>query len=710
MVLILDKDRVRVKVFSVTVNTASGTHIFDTSPFSSDNNVELSNGECAVRLAIEKRGEIAVLGAEVSCNTGLQEVPLVLSLEISPSPTRFLALTNLHMFKHVYEHAMGYYNQITIGTTPVEPSPPEDFPYPEPDLSHVPDPLSHYLSIPAWLYPYHGDSMDKVPPYTPFVLSEVAGGHLGILSLSDIAIAYIGPGLRVAVFAGNRLNKLPYTKILAVGAAADPYYLTSQLVKGSSSLLGFKTRGEKEKPFFLRYLGWCTWNALGLRDLSESNMVRIVSELVAKQVPIRYVIIDDGWQVEVSEIVEAGGYKMVSRILRQIEPEPRRFKDFKALVSSLRSIGINEVGIWHTINVHWGGITRELAEEIGIDAKPFIGKKGMVPSEEVDWRKMYEELYSYFEKAGFTLVKVDNQWVSEIIGVNSLPAGESARILQKVLQESALTHRLSILNCMSLTPGNLFNYWLSNVTRASIDYVPYWKTGAKLHNFFALYNSVLLAEISYPDYDMFMSYDPHALVHLVFRVLSGGPIYITDRDPEKTNVSLIRRAVLPNGEVVRPDEPARPTLDVLYKNPYSEKVLLKAFTKLRDQVVVAAANVNRSGKPIRDVVSLKHVTYEPLAKKYVVYEVFSGDFHVLNDPHEEIEVELGELETEVYVYAPIVDGVAVVGIVDYLLPGYPVTRSNNTVCSVAKGILKYYERDHDHNVHVDENSCIEIGE
>lgn len=707
--LILDKDGIRVRVSFLTINTASGPRVFDTRHFGTGDFVELRDSGCVVKLVKEKYDEISFLGVEVSCDTELLEVPLTLSLEFSPLPTRLLALTNLHIFKQVYEHAMGYYNQVATERTPREPPPPENFPYPRPDLSRVPDPLSHYLSIPAWLYPYHTISIDEIPPYTPFLLSEIPGGHLGFLSLSDITVAYMGPGRLVTVFTGTRLKKLPYTRILAVGAGPDPYILTSLLVKASSIALGFKTRVEKEEPSFIRYLGWCTWNALGLLDLSEDRVLRIVSGLVEKQVPVRYVIIDDGWQVEELETVEAGGYRLVSRILSEIEPDPKKFKSFKTLIDSLKVIGINDVGIWHTINIHWGGITKELAEKTGVSVKPFIGKKGVLPSSEEDWEKMYDKLYSYYEDAGFTFVKVDNQWVSEITNTDSFPAGESARIMQRVLQNSAQKHKLKILNCMSLTPGNLFNYWLSNVTRASIDYVPFWKTGAKLHNFFALYNSVLVSEISYPDYDMFMTYDPYALLHLVFRVLSGGPLYITDRDLEKTNVPLIRKAVLPNGEIVRPDEPAKPTLDILYKNPYSEKVLLKAFTKLREQVIVAAANVNRSGGVIRDVVSLKHVTYRPLTKKYVVYEVFSRDLRVLEDPVEEIVVELGELETEVYVFAPVIDDVAVVGLVDYVLPGYPVWRSDKMVCSKAKGELKYNERGKDNTVLISENTCIEIG-
>ena len=53
-----------------------------------------------------------------------------------------------------------------------------------------------------------------------------------------------------------------------------------------------------------------------------------------------------------------------------------------------------------------------------------------------------------------------------------------------------------------------------------------------------------------------------ALLHATARVISGGPIYVSDK-PGQHDLALIRRLVLPNGTVLRGEVPGRPTRDCL---------------------------------------------------------------------------------------------------------------------------------------------------
>ena len=84
-----------------------------------------------------------------------------------------------------------------------------------------------------------------------------------------------------------------------------------------------------------------------------------------------------------------------------------------------------------------------------------------------------------------------------------------------------------------------------------------------------------------PDWDMFHSKHPAALLHATARVVSGGGIYVSDK-PGAHDVDLLQRLVLPNGCVIRPQLPGRPTQDILFADVLKDnKTLLKVHISLR---------------------------------------------------------------------------------------------------------------------------------
>ena len=78
-----------------------------------------------------------------------------------------------------------------------------------------------------------------------------------------------------------------------------------------------------------------------------------------------------------------------------------------------------------------------------------------------------------------------------------------------------------------------------------------------------------------PDWDMFHSKHPAALLHATARVISGSGIYVSDK-PGAHDFDLLRRLVLPDGSVLRPKLPGRPTKDILFSDVLKDnKTLLK---------------------------------------------------------------------------------------------------------------------------------------
>ena len=85
----------------------------------------------------------------------------------------------------------------------------------------------------------------------------------------------------------------------------------------------------------------------------------------------------------------------------------------------------------------------------------------------------------------------------------------------------------------------------------------------------------VMAAALQPDWDMFHSKHPAALLHASARVLSGGPIYVSDK-PGQHNFDLLRRLILPDGSILRPLLPGRPTADCLFLDVLrDDKSLLK---------------------------------------------------------------------------------------------------------------------------------------
>lgn len=94
---------------------------------------------------------------------------------------------------------------------------------------------------------------------------------------------------------------------------------------------------------------------------------------------------------------------------------------------------------------------------------------------------------------------------------------------------------------------------------------------------------MFLAPIVQPDWDMFHSVHPDALLHATARAISGGPVYVSDK-PGRHSPALLRRLVLPDGLVLRGEEPGRPSRDCLLKDVQRDG---KTALKVRDAVVAA---------------------------------------------------------------------------------------------------------------------------
>jgi hypothetical protein len=542
----------------------------------------------------------------------------------------FLALTISPLVN--YKSGFKYYNEIyTYGKT--DANEPENIEYPV--FSTFYDFNEINKIGPCWSYSYVSEGNLVYP--TIALIIKSGGNYFTYLVNSGNGIFSSLRGNHLVLEGSYTPGKISWN--LFIGESYDPYESIRKAFIHMSKWVNVKLREDKKKPLILGKLGWCSWNAF-LINLSEEKMINTIEGIVKRGIKLGYALIDDGWQ-KLND----------KKVLDSLDPDEKKFPNgFVNTVKRIKELGINDVGLWHTINLYWSGFSEKVKNYLG--EGELKDSSYQLPQEINRVLKAYIRFHKKLKSDGFSFIKVDNQWV--IRKLYTFPEN-----IQTALQFSAYTEDLDIINCMSMVPECYTNYFISNVMRTSNDYIPNWKDAGKLHLLFNAYNSLFFSNIIYPDYDMFVTYDPYALAHLIMRIFSGGPVYITDKDPGKTNVELLNKVMI-SENLLTVDYPGLITKDIIFSNPFEEDKLLKIASKASGIPVVAAVNINKSGKRIIDSIKAGDLPYK-IDGNTMYYKVIKGEHGYLN----ELSIDLGEMDAEIIVLAK--KGTPI-GLKEYLLP------------------------------------------
>uniref|UniRef100_A0A7C9A9P1 galactinol--sucrose galactosyltransferase n=2 Tax=Opuntia streptacantha TaxID=393608 RepID=A0A7C9A9P1_OPUST len=398
-----------------------------------------------------------------------------------------------------------------------------------------------------------------------------------------------------------------FTHSLFISAGTDPYVTIYEAVRAVKlHLKTFKQRHEKKLPGIVDYFGWCTWDAF-YQDVTQEGVEAGLASLIAGGTPPKFVIIDDGWQsIGVDPDKESKkDEKPVPRLTGIKENEKFQKKDDPSV--GLRNIvsiakekyGLKYVYVWHAITGYWGGVkpgVKELEEYEPAMKYPNVSK-GVVENEPV-WKsdpmkeqglglvnprsvfKFYNDLHSYLAANGVDGVKVDVQCILETLGAGLGGRVELTRQYHQALDASVARNfpDNGCIACMSHNTDALYCSKQTAIVRASDDFYPRDPVSHTIHIAAVAYNSVFLGEFMQPDWDMFHSDHPAGEYHGSARAISGGPIYVSDA-PGKHNFGLLKKLVLPDGSVLRPRLPGRPTRDCLFNDPARDGVsLLKIWS------------------------------------------------------------------------------------------------------------------------------------
>ena len=446
---------------------------------------------------------------------------------------------------------------------------------------------------PWWMRPYFTEDLEDIPPRTQLIIGRRSGQDLFLVLMalcSDKTRADLEgakEGIRISV-SSNQNNGVGLDEpAFACAEGADPYELITEIYKElrRQRSYGFKLREEKTFPDIFRSLGWCTWDSLG-HDVTEEAIFRKMNELREKQVPVKWVLIDDGWSL--------------------VDPQKQTLKGFRAdsvkfpdgLSHTVRVLkeeyGVEAVGVWQAMKGYWHGIDEEFEDWPQVSdylQRYGNGEISAKPDPAASFG-FWDCWHSILEKEGIDFVKIDGQSSMSMIQNGIVSYGEGARALYKGMEASVFLHFGGrVMNCMGIAPENVINRSVTAFSRTSDDYLPTIQGSFYEHALQNAYDNVYQGSLYYGDWDMFWTEHEDASRSTLLRMISGGPVYISD-GYGRTDADMIRKITDENGNLCMCDDIARPTLDCLTRDPFAvgedgKGGILKIYNRIGGRTVIA---------------------------------------------------------------------------------------------------------------------------
>ena len=503
---------------------------------------------------------------------------------------------------------------------------------------------SIYMFGPWWTRPAFSDSFSEIPDKTQVALFEYPDRRGCLVPMvGDKFKAYLHGGtasdicIEMTALRGG-LNKVD--EPLYVYAEAPT--VTEAVRKAFAYVLDSKDippRSGREIPEMFRYLGWCSWDAF-YTDVSEQLLRQKADELIDKNVPVRWMLIDDGW------------FPSRDKMITGLAPDKAKFPEgFRPMIDDIRSKSyIKWFGVWHALGGYWGGIDPEsdLANE---EAKHLYrtANNCLIP----DYRNgggFYSDWCRLLKSQGIDFIKVDGQSTAPFYYANEVPIAEAARGMNRELESGSREMEGAIINCMGMAMENVLARPASAVSRNSDDFFPAREGSFTEHLLENAYNSIYHDEIYCCDWDMFWTKHESAEKHALLRAISGGPVYFSDRIGD-TDPAVLAPLSLCDGSLLMMARSAKPTEDCVFIDPVKEGVLklsnyapLSSGLNTEEDGLIAGgiAAYNLSGKKQPLSFAVTDIPEISANSKYWVFDYFGKKASLVDADHtysNELEVD-----------------------------------------------------------------------
>lgn len=561
------------------------------------------------------------------------------------------------------------------------------------ELSENPAILAIYQHKYWWTRPAFPQTMGEIPPKSQLVLLKYEQRYVCVLAVcsevyrGDLEGSGNGLLVRLTSNQNGRTGADALAAVLTFGT--DPYECIRRAGKEAVKALGHPEmlRENKKYPEVFNWFGWCSWDAF-YHEVNEAGLLQKVQEFKDKNIPARWVLIDDGW-------LDAD---LDTQLLVGMDAEKKRFPDgLGAAVKRMKQEGIPYVGVWHAVMGYWNGLQKNSdADRFFSGTTETLPDGRIIPkADAMSAFGFYDRWHQYLRsQCGIDFIKVDGQSSISVFEEGRKSYGEASEGIQKGLNASAALHfDNAVINCMGMGAEDVWHRPSSMITRTSDDFVPNVEHGFREHAIQNAYSSLWTGLFYVGDWDMFFSEHPENRQNGILRAIGGGPVYTSDR-VGKSDPEWIRPLILSDGRVLRCDDIGLPTADCLFENPTEDGNILKIFNRKNGVWYLAAFNIRKDQEAAYGRIALKDIPGISEGN-YIIYDGKSGRAAELSSECS-YPVHLEPDEAAVYAVVPAQD-IAVFGIEGKYIIGGTVellTRNEEEVCVriLEEGDLVFFAR------------------
>ena len=560
------------------------------------------------------------------------------------------------------------------------------------DLNGVVESMANYRGCPFWCRPAFAKNTADIPDQTQALLSKLEDGtwfYAFPACDNTYKFTFRGAPDGVSLVAESYTDKLSsceHQLAFVCATGTEPYELMEKLAKYMAKKLnnGTMMREDKKYPAIFEKLGWCTWDAFNI-FVNDDGIQKKIKEFKDKGLPVNWVIIDDMW----ADIPEYVGVPTERRLwglvhgrgkLNSFEGDKEKFPDGLAkCIERIHEEGL-KVGIWYPITGYWSGFTKD-GEFFKEYEDCLIKHKGkwLISTDADKAEKAFNGIAKWFKDCGADFLKIDNQssYITNYFN-SGKPVGEMAKNVQGAVEKSCINYfghdgEVDLINCMCMANENMFNRNISSIARCSGDFQPENREWFAKHILQCTFNSLVQGQYYYNDWDMWWTGDGQGLKNSVCRAISGGPIYVSDKN-DQTVPEILWPLIFDDGTIIRTEFPAAPTRDCLTTDPTNEKKPLKIYSVKNGAAMVAAFNLDAEEGAVKGELWPADLG---LTGEVAVYEYFTKEAVIMN-ADDKLAIDLPNPDVfRLYSIVPLAEGKAVIGAEDKMIaPGtYDVTEA-----------------------------------
>ena len=204
-----------------------------------------------------------------------------------------------------------------------------------------------YLLNDWWTRPAFINDFSEIPELTQAIYGKLRNGYFFLLPMPGKQFkTQVKPGRENTLIFGMSACKGGISKldepVYAYAEADSLQEAVHACMAWAAEYHGIRLKEERNMPEMLKYLGWCSWDAF-YTEISEEKVRAKGREFAEKNVPVRWMLMDDGW------------LSVHGDALYDLAPEKEKFPNgFAQMIRDIkRDTQVDWFGVWHALCGYW---------------------------------------------------------------------------------------------------------------------------------------------------------------------------------------------------------------------------------------------------------------------------------------------------------------------------------------------------------------------